>query len=110
MAYQVHEVVIFPLRTNHDVDLDPEMGQALDELYEYGYIYRWFDDEDGEWRSATFETAPKADATISQRHSYRRLHARFPNGPWKFPDASKASERARKKALKGLTKNGIHHD
>lgn len=109
---QVHEVVMFPLQTNHDDDgeRNPEIDQAIDELFEYGYIYRWIDDETGEWLSATYEHVPGPHPSASQYNAYLRLLARFPNGPWKFPDSSKTTRRARERAIKSLTRNGVHHD
>ena len=97
MAIEVHEVVMFPLQTNHDNDdRNPDIDQAIDELFEYGYIYRWIDDETGEWMSATYESVPRSHAPASQHNAYLRLKARFPDGPWKFPDASKTTKRARR--------------
>lgn len=109
MAIEVHEVVMFPLQTNFEGVLDPDMEQALGELFEYGYIYRWINDETGEWQSATYETPPGPHPTASQYNAWLRHKIRFPNGPWKFPDTSKSSKRLRLKMLKGL-KDNVHDD
>ena len=104
---KIHQTVISPLITSHDGDdLDPELEQAIDELYEYGYIYRWINEQTSEWMSAAYVTEPNASSSDSQHVAFQRLRARFPNGPWRFPGASEETERARQAAIKALEESG----
>lgn len=98
---QIHEVFLSPPITRVGDDIDPEISDAIIELHEYGYIYRWLDD-DGECRSATWETPPNRESSTSQSDSWMRYKARFPDGPLPFPERSWQQRQVQKRALEGL--------
>lgn len=99
---KIHKLFVSWPTTVVGDEIDPEIARSIAELHDYGYIYRWLDVETGEIMSATTETPPRPESSLSQSDSWMRYQARFPKGPLPFPDGSWQEKKLRERALEGL--------